>query len=121
MCSYGDTDALPSVGFPIRKSADRGSFAAPRSLSQLVTSFIGAWCQGIHPMPLLALIVYTNLISSYKMNRLLIPQQKYPSELVYSLKCDTFDCITLTKDILTLKNLQCLSVIVDCYAVVNVR
>ncbi len=55
------------------------------------------------------------------MNRLLIPQQKYPSELVYSLKCDTFDCITLTKDILTLKNLQCLSVIVDCYAVVNVR
>ena len=72
-------------------------------------------------MPLLALIVYTNLISSYKMNRLLIPQQKYPSELVYSLKCDTFDCITLTKDILTLKNLQCLSVIVDCYAVVNVR
>ena len=35
-------------------------------------------------------------------NRLLIPQQKYPSELVYSLKCITFDCITLTKDILTL-------------------
>ena len=58
----GDTDALPSVGFPIRKSADRGLFAAPRSLSQLVASFIGAWCQGIHPMPLLALIVYANLI-----------------------------------------------------------
>ena len=59
---YFLTDALPSVGFPIRKSADRGLFAAPRSLSQLVTSFIGAWCQGIHPMPLLALIVYANLI-----------------------------------------------------------
>ena len=30
------------VGFPIRKSPDRSSFAAPRSLSQLVTSFIGS-------------------------------------------------------------------------------
>ena len=37
-------------GFPIRKSADHGLFAAPRSLSQLVTSFIGSWCQGIHSM-----------------------------------------------------------------------
>ena len=34
-------------GFPIRKSADRSSFAAPRSLSQLVTSFFGSYCQGI--------------------------------------------------------------------------
>ena len=34
--------------FHIRKSADRSLFAAPRSLSQLVTSFIGSWCQGIH-------------------------------------------------------------------------
>ena len=36
-----------SVGFPIRKSPDHSSFAAPRSLSQLITSFIGSWCQGI--------------------------------------------------------------------------
>ena len=44
---------IPSrVGFPIRKSPDRSSFAAPRSLSQLVTSFIGSWCQGI-PLALL--------------------------------------------------------------------
>ena len=41
-----------SVGFPIRKSPDRSSFAAPRSLSQLITSFIGSWCQGI-PLKLL--------------------------------------------------------------------
>ena len=41
-------------GFPIRKSADRSSFAAPRSLSQLVTSFFGSWCQGIHLMLFLA-------------------------------------------------------------------
>ena len=34
--------------FHIRKSADQCLFAAPRSLSQLVTSFFGSWCQGIH-------------------------------------------------------------------------
>ena len=37
--------ALP--GFPIRKSAGLCLFAAIRSLSQLVTSFFGSWCQGI--------------------------------------------------------------------------
>ena len=39
---------LHHVGFPIRKSVDQCLFAAPHSLSQLVTSFIGSWCQGIH-------------------------------------------------------------------------
>ena len=37
-------------GFPIRKSTDRCLFTAPRGLSQLVTSFFGSWCQGIHLM-----------------------------------------------------------------------
>ena len=32
----------------IRKSADQSLFAAPRSLSQLTTSFFGSQCQGIH-------------------------------------------------------------------------
>ena len=40
---------LPHAGFPIQKSVDRCIFAAPHGLSQLVTSFIGDWCQGIHP------------------------------------------------------------------------
>ena len=40
--------------FHIRKSVDRSLFAAPRSLSQLVTSFFGSWCQGIHLMLLFA-------------------------------------------------------------------
>ena len=31
----------------IRKSADRSLYAAPRGLSQLVTSFVGSQCQGI--------------------------------------------------------------------------
>ena len=56
--SDDDTAALPAVSFLIRKSTGQSSFAAHRSLSQLVTSFFGAWCQGIHHMPLLALIIY---------------------------------------------------------------
>ena len=48
------SQVLHLCGFPIRKSADRSSFAAPRSLSQLVTSFFGSWCQGIHLMLFLA-------------------------------------------------------------------
>ena len=35
--------------FHIRKSPDQRIFAPPRGLSQLVTSFIGDWCQGIRP------------------------------------------------------------------------
>ena len=50
--TYGFSVWYLTVGFPIRKSPDRSSFAAPRSLSQLVTSFIGSWCQGI-PLALL--------------------------------------------------------------------
>ena len=40
---------FPQPGFPIQKSADQRSFAPPRSFSQLITSFIGSQCQGIHP------------------------------------------------------------------------
>ena len=49
------------MGFPIRKSAGRSLFAAHRSLSQLVASFIGSWCQGIH---LVLFLVYTLTTSS---------------------------------------------------------
>src|SRR4029077_14154602 len=44
------------VGFPIRKSADQSSFAAPRGFSQRSTSFIASQRQGIHQMPLVHLI-----------------------------------------------------------------
>ena len=40
--------------FHIRISADLCLFAAPRSFSQLITSFIGSWCQGIRLMLLFA-------------------------------------------------------------------
>ena len=45
--------------FLIRKSTDRSLFAAPRGLSQLVTSFFGSWCQGIHLMLLFAWTSFT--------------------------------------------------------------
>ena len=41
-------------GCPIRKSADQRSFAPPRSLSQLITSFIASESQGIRHVPFLA-------------------------------------------------------------------
>ena len=45
---------LPQVGFPIRTSTDLRLFAPLRGFSQLIASFIGFWCLGIHPMLLLA-------------------------------------------------------------------
>jgi hypothetical protein len=42
------------MGFPIRKSPDQSLLTAPRSLSQLTTSFIGIRCQGIHHAPFVA-------------------------------------------------------------------
>ena len=41
-------------GFPIQKSAGHRIFAPHRCLSQLITSFFGSQCQGIHPAPFLA-------------------------------------------------------------------
>ena len=41
-----------SVGFPIRTSPSQSLFAARRGLSQLTTSFIAIFCQGIHHAPL---------------------------------------------------------------------
>ena len=49
----------------IRKSADRSLFAAPRSLSQLITSFFGSQCQGILHMLFFAWTTYCILISIY--------------------------------------------------------
>src|SRR5690625_977216 len=40
------------MGCPIRKSTDQHFYAAPRSLSQLGTSFIATVCLGIHRTPL---------------------------------------------------------------------
>ena len=48
------------LGFPIRKSADQFIFANPRSLSQLITSFIASESQGIPHTPLFCLLYSYN-------------------------------------------------------------
>ena len=50
--------------FHIRIPADRGLFAAPRSFSQLIASFIGSWCQGIHLMLFFAWTIFQTLLFS---------------------------------------------------------
>ena len=46
--SHGDR-ALPRPGFPIRISLDQCLLAAPQGFSQLIASFVGNQCPGIHP------------------------------------------------------------------------
>src|ERR1700759_1123162 len=50
-------------GFPIRKSRDQFIFANPRSLSQLITSFIASESQGIPRVPFLTFFYYTAFCS----------------------------------------------------------
>ena len=51
--SHGDR-ALPPPGSPIRKFEDQSLLATPLDLSQLIASFIGNQCPGIHPALLFA-------------------------------------------------------------------
>ncbi len=48
----GPYTGFTGMGFPIRKSPGQSLFAAHRGLSQLTTSFIAFFCQGIHHAPL---------------------------------------------------------------------
>ena len=48
----------------IRKSTDQSVLTAPRSLSQLITSFVGSQCQGIRPALFLALPFASCFLSS---------------------------------------------------------
>ena len=48
MYSHKLEQVLPHSGYPIRKSTGQSVLAAVRSLSQLTTSFIAYWHQGIH-------------------------------------------------------------------------
>ncbi len=54
LCIHVTVIRLLVPGFPIRKSMAQSLLTAPHGLSQLTTSFIGSWCQGIHPVLLLA-------------------------------------------------------------------
>jgi hypothetical protein len=48
MYSHELEQVLPRSGYPIRKFTGQSVFAAIRDLSQLTTSFIAYWHQGIH-------------------------------------------------------------------------
>ena len=55
---YSGSLVFNQGGCPIRKSPDRRLFAPPRSLSQLVTSFIASESQGIRHAPLVTFLTY---------------------------------------------------------------
>ena len=48
----GPYRGFTAVGFPIRTSPSQSLLAAHRGLSQLATSFVAIFCQGIHHAPL---------------------------------------------------------------------
>ena len=52
MCSARGGGVWPPPGSPIRRSTGQVICAPHRGLSQLVTSFVGFLCQGIHRVPL---------------------------------------------------------------------
>ena len=54
MYSHVNGRILIRPGYPIRKSTGYSVFAAFRGLSQLITSFIACWHQGIHHVLLVA-------------------------------------------------------------------
>ena len=56
----------PALGCPIRKSPDHRLFAPPRSLSQLITSFVASESQGI---PRTLLVTFSILFDSFVLYR----------------------------------------------------
>ena len=73
----------------IRRSTDRSLFAAPRGLSQLVTSFFGSWCQGIRPMLFFAWTSYLYSLFS-ELLEFLRKQDKFRIEKVYPFRVVLF-------------------------------
>ena len=63
MYSHGNGRILIRPGYPIRKSTGYSVFAAFRGLSQLITSFIACWHQGIHHVLLVAFFLLDTEIS----------------------------------------------------------
>ena len=53
MNSARSCETLLSLGCPIRKSPGHRLFPPIRRLSQVITSFVAFWCQGIHRMLLI--------------------------------------------------------------------
>ena len=66
---YNGITRSPVLGCPIRKSPDQQSFAPPRSLSQLITSFFASESQGILRTPFLTFLL----------------SERYPKVLTYAM------------------------------------
>ncbi len=66
---------LCRMGCPIRKSPDRRPFAPPRSLSQLVTSFLAVKSQGIPCAPLVTYSIYSLFL--FRRNRLIPARPRF--------------------------------------------
>ena len=54
LCIHHGLAGSPCAGFPIRRSPDQSLLAAPRSFSQLSTSFFASDRLGIHRAPFVA-------------------------------------------------------------------
>ena len=74
-------------GFPIRTSPDHSVFAAPRSFSQLITSFIGSQCQGIL---LVLFFAWTNSPLAFAN---FVPYMSFANRLFFA-NCNTITCFT---------------------------
>ena len=75
-------------GFPIRIPADRGLFAAPRSFSQLIASFFGFRCQGIHLMLFLAWTSWASQIFfTFKVFSVTLLSHCLDLSIFHSLRC----------------------------------
>ena len=70
------------MGCPIRKSPDYKLFALPRSLSQLVTSFIASESLGIHRTPLFTFLNISLTVTRYFIQHVkeLLPNQQAMSK-----------------------------------------
>ena len=101
---------LHQRGFPIRKSADRSLFAAPRSLSQLVTSFVGSWCQGIH---LVLFIAWTSLslLSFAWVSQIICLQWKsfFPYDAIRNISFSLAKCDLLNRKKYSWRGANCIS------------
>ena len=95
-CSDINNCLLRQLGFPIRKSPDQSVFAAPRSLSQLTTSFIASYRQGIHLLPVTVCLPVSYIIKKDKLFYVAC------SKMFYFLLAMTMNC-QRTKNSLSLK------------------
>ena len=84
---------LQYVGFPIRKSAGHSLFPALRGLSQVVTSFFGSRCQGIH---LMLFFAWTAPLASFSFSSWNFKLFKFASCLSFANNCLFLGCAEKT-------------------------